>query len=237
MVVYRGLCSMLEVRPWWPFETFSVLWLAHGKHVLVYPISSNNILNVVLFVTTKKEDLDTTQESWTMIGDLDSVRRDFKEFDTPVQRIIEHMDKNPLKWILYDRQPFKQWVFAGGKVALLGDAAHAMVPHQGAGAGQAIEDGYIIGRTIYDFLSNRSTTDKNRSQEDWLNIYQAVRLPRAEKVQATSRQAGELYELEASELKGLTYEECVPKVANILKDRMSWIWSEDIDQAYEKAKE
>jgi len=43
--------------------------------------------------------------------------------------------------------------------------------------------------------------------------------------------------LNAPELKGLTYEECVPKVANILKDRMSWIWSEDIDQDYEKAKE
>jgi salicylate hydroxylase len=122
---------MSDIRPWWTYETFSVSWLAPGKHVLVYPISSNNILNVVLFVTTKREDLDTTQESWTMAGDVDSIRRDFKEFDTPVQRIIELMDTNPSKWILYDRQPFKQWIFARGKVALLGDAAHAMLPHQG----------------------------------------------------------------------------------------------------------
>lgn len=132
MIVYRGLCPMSEVQGWWPFDTYSVSWLAPGKHVLVYPISSNKILNIVAFVTTKKEDLgDTVQESWTMAGDKDSVRRDFSEFDTPVQRVIELMDTQPQKWILYDRQPFKKWVFAGGKVALLGDAAHAMLPHQG----------------------------------------------------------------------------------------------------------
>jgi salicylate hydroxylase len=83
-----------------------VSWLAPGKHVLVYPISSNNQLNVVLFITTKKEDLASTQESWTRAGDKDPVRRDFKEFDTPVQRVIELMDTDPSKWILYDRQPF-----------------------------------------------------------------------------------------------------------------------------------
>ncbi|KAL1969663.1 hypothetical protein VTN77DRAFT_8216 [Rasamsonia byssochlamydoides] len=240
MIVYRGLCPMSEVQGWWPFDTYSVSWLAPGKHVLVYPISSNNILNIVAFVTTKKEDLgDTTQESWTMAGDKDSVKRDFSEFDTPVQRVIELMDTQPQKWILYDRQPFKRWVFAGGKVALLGDAAHAMLPHQGAGAGQAVEDGYILGRTLHDFLSSRSattTTNTTRSQEDWLHVYQSVRLPRTERVQATSRQAGELYEMEAPELKGLTYDECVPIVKSKIQDRMDWIWSEDIDQAYEKAR-
>jgi salicylate hydroxylase len=132
MVVYRSLCPISKLRDWWPFQTYSVAWLARGKHMLVFPISSDNTLNVVSFVTTKKEDLgDTTQESWTMTGDKDSVRHEFRDFDAPVQRIIEAMDTKPLKWILYDRQPSKQWVFAGGKVVLLGDAAHAMLPHQG----------------------------------------------------------------------------------------------------------
>lgn len=97
-----------------------------------------------------------------------------------------------------------------------------------------MEDGYILGRTLHDFLSSRSTG--SRSLEDWLRIYQSVRLPRAEKAQATSRQAGELYEMEEAELKGLPYDEFVPIVRSKLQDRMNWIWSEDIDQAYEKAR-
>jgi salicylate hydroxylase len=44
-----------------------------------------------------------------------------------------------------------------------------------------------------------------------------------------------VYEAEASHLKGLTYDECVPIIASTLKDRMSWIWSEEIDEAYERA--
>jgi salicylate hydroxylase len=71
------------------------------------------------------------KESWTLAGDKDSVKEEFKEFDSTVQRIIEYMDTNPQKWLLFDRMPFKEWIFSGGKVVLLGDAAHAMLPHQG----------------------------------------------------------------------------------------------------------
>jgi salicylate hydroxylase len=109
----------------------------------------------------------------------------------------------------------------------------------GAGAAQAVEDGYILGRTLHDFLSNRSSTENHatpRSQEDWLNIYQSVRLPRAEKVQTTSRQAGEMYEMIAPELQGLPYDECVPLIRSNLQERMKWIWSEDIDAAYERVR-
>lgn len=104
----------------------------------------------------------------------------------------------------------------------------------GAGAGQAIEDGYILGRTLQDYLKSKSSTD--RTLKEWLQVYQSVRLPRAEKVQETSRQCGEVYELEADELHGLSYEECLPIVRELLKDRMTWIWSDDIDVAYDNAK-
>lgn len=131
MVVYRGLCPISKLEDWWPLESYSAAWLAPGKHFLVFPISQNKILNIVGFVTTKKEDLGDAKESWTLTSDKESVRKEFAEFNSTVQRIIEYMNTSPLKWVLYDRQSFKRWVFAGGKVALLGDAAHAMLPHQG----------------------------------------------------------------------------------------------------------
>ncbi|KAL2222169.1 hypothetical protein M432DRAFT_630157 [Thermoascus aurantiacus ATCC 26904] len=63
-------------------------------------------------------DLGEAKESWTLASDKASVRMEFDKFDITVHHIIiQHMNTNPLRW-----------VFAGGKVALVGDAAHAMVP-------------------------------------------------------------------------------------------------------------
>jgi salicylate hydroxylase len=69
-----------------------------------------------------------------------------------------------------------------------------------------------------------------------LDLYQSMRLPRAERVQTTSREAGEIYEMEAKELKGRPFEECVPIVKKLIEDRMSWIWAEDVDKVYENAR-
>lgn len=65
-------------------------------------------------------------------------------------------------------------------------------------------------------------------------MYQKVRLPRAQKAQITSRQAGDVYEMQGEEFKGLSYDECVPIVADQLRYRMKWVWGGDIDAEYEK---
>lgn len=106
--------------------------------------------------------------------------------------------------------------------------------HSGAGAGQAIEDGYILGRVLQDYLKARNTSHPY-TLEDCLQTYQAIRAPRAEKVQVTSRQAGELYELRSEDVAGLSYEESLAIAKIKLADRMKWIWTEDVDMAYEKA--
>jgi len=235
-VVYRGLCPIDKLKDWWPLETYGATWLAKHKHILVFPISNNDTMNIVAFVSATREEVGDTKESWTLPGDKAAVQEAFQDCDSTVRRMIDLMDGKPAKWLLHDRQPLKEWIFAGGKVALLGDAAHAMLPHQGAGAGQAIEDGYILGRTLQDFFQ-QATSSKSRSLEDWLHAsYQSVRLPRAEGVQKTSREAGEIYEMETAELDKLDYDECVPLVREHLKDRMRWIWTEDIDVVYENAR-
>ena len=99
----------------------------------------------------------------------------------------------------------------------------------GAGAGQAMEDGYILGRAIQDYLRT-SPADLG----SWMHVYQSMRLPRAQKAQRTSRQAGEVYALQAEGLKDKTFEECIPELRNRLKDRMKWVWTEDIDAAYDE---
>jgi salicylate hydroxylase len=119
------------LKDWWPLETYGAAWLAKNKHFLIFPISQNKILNIVAFTSAREDELKDVKESWTLAGDKASVQEEFKHFDGTVQRIIEYMDTNPQKWLLFDRLPFKKWVFSEGKVLLLGDAAHAMLPHQG----------------------------------------------------------------------------------------------------------
>jgi salicylate hydroxylase len=70
-----------------------------------------------------------------------------------------------------------------------------------------------------------------------MQLYQSIRYPRSEKVQVTSRQAGDLYEMRVDEVAGLSYEDGLPIAKAMLENRMKWIWADDIDQAYEKARE
>ncbi|OZJ02045.1 hypothetical protein BZG36_05547 [Bifiguratus adelaidae] len=68
-------------------------------------------------------------------------------------------------------------------------------------------------------------------ESDYIN---SLRLPRAQKAQRTARQAGDLYELQAEDMKGKTLDECIPTIHDNLKDRVKWIWTKDVDAAYEK---
>ncbi|UKZ50465.1 hypothetical protein TrVGV298_004728 [Trichoderma virens] len=225
---YRGLVPIKDLESWWPFDSYSVSWLGPDKHFLAFPISRNTLLNIVAFVYS---DDDRTKESWTATGHRSEVQKEFESFDTTVRKTISFMNENPSKWILNDRELLDQWVYGDGKIVLMGDAAHAMLPHQGAGAGQAIEDGYILGRAIADYLAASQDRDAHELQK-WMQLYQDVRLPRAQKAQATARQAGEVYEMQTAEMKGKAYEDCLPLVCDSLKDRMQWIWAGDIEAEY-----
>ncbi|RFU79708.1 hypothetical protein TARUN_2514 [Trichoderma arundinaceum] len=230
---YRGLVPIKDLESWWPFESYSISWLGPDKHFLAFPISKNTLLNIVAFVYS---DDDRTQESWTAFCHKSEVQRKFESFDHTVRRTISFMNEYPSKWILNDRELLDQWVYGSGKIVLMGDAAHAMLPHQGAGAGQAIEDGYILGRAIADHLATFPGRETQKL-EQWMNLYQEVRIPRAQKAQATARQAGEVYEMQTPHMKGKDYADCLPLVRDSLKDRMQWIWSGDIETEYEERKQ
>ncbi|OBT44546.1 hypothetical protein VE00_04883 [Pseudogymnoascus sp. WSF 3629] len=193
-IVYRGLVSIEDIQPWWHLSTYAVSWVGKDKHLLVFPISENKLLNVVAFVSVEESELGDFQESWVAVGNMKEVVSSFQEFEPHARRILELMPERPR-----------------------------------AGAGQAIEDGYILGRALQDYLKSQSD-DLGR----WMQAYQTLRLPRAQRAQRTSREAGEVYELQGEGLKGKTFDECMPELRNRLKDRMNWVWLEDIDVMYEK---
>ena len=99
-----------------------------------------------------------------------------------------------------------------------------------------MEDGYILGRALQDYLSVRDIP-REHSLQDYMQLYQSIRYPRAEKVQVTSRQAGDLYEMQFKEEAGLSYDDGLPIAKSMLENRMKWIWTDDIDQAFEQGRE
>ena len=247
-IAWRGMVKMNSISEGWPFPTTSVLWMARDRHFLVFPISQNRLLNVVGFVTKDETELGDLNESWSCTGNLADMRNDFEGFEGTVQRVIDNMTSTPSKWLLNDRDSLAQWVYEDGCVVLLGDAAHAMLPYQGtfsdqstfqnnnrkgAGAGQAIEDAYILGRAMQDYFES---TDLSLGLKHWLHLYQNVRLPRAQKVQETTRVAGDVYEMQCADMKDISFEDCLPLVKERIASRMKWIWTEDIDAVYEAAR-
>lgn len=120
--------------------------MGDGKHFMVYPVRSGRLLKYVGFVPSINE----TTESWSAAGDRDELVSSFNGWDPRVVELLEAVDKC-FWWGLYDRRPLQSWT--KGRLVLLGDAAHAMLPHLGQGGNQAIEDGVALAVLIEDQIS------------------------------------------------------------------------------------
>ena len=90
----------------------------------------------------------------------------------------------------------------------------------------------MLGLAVRDYLN-----DPTNGFSTYASLYEAVRLPRAQKAQITSRQAGDVYEMQGPDFEGLNFEDCIPIAAEKLRDRMAWVWSGDIERDYNRVKE
>jgi salicylate hydroxylase len=85
----------------------------------------------------------------------------------------------------------------------------------------------VLGLAVRDYLANPTA-----KLSTYTELYQSVRLPRAQKAQITSRQAGDVYEMQGPDFEGLSFEECLSIVKEKLQDRMAWVWSGDVERDY-----
>ena len=140
-----------------------------GRHFIHYYVRNGDLLNFVAVV-----DQDTwTNESWTDRGDIADAIAAFEGWHAQVQGILDAVDET-FVWALFDRLPMERW--SVGRVTLLGDTCHAMLPFMAQGAAQAIED----GATLAAFLAKYG----REHVAEALIAYEAQRLPRTYRVQS-----------------------------------------------------
>ena len=127
-IAYRATIPMTQIEDWWPYKTYSMMWCGKHKHFLTFPISCNRTLNIVAFANASGKDAEKVAESWVSTCDRKDVEEDYARFEPNVQKLISLMPEQPSKWRINDREPLDKWSYMGGKVVLLGDAAHASKP-------------------------------------------------------------------------------------------------------------
>jgi salicylate hydroxylase len=133
---------------------------------------SGELRNFVGFVPADQQ----MRESWSAPGDPAALAAEFAGWDPQLERLLQQVDTT-FRWGLYDRDPLPHWT--RGRLTLLGDAAHAMLPHMGQGANQAIEDGMALAV----LLRQLGTADL----PDALIRYQKLRRGRTAAIQQGSR--------------------------------------------------
>jgi salicylate hydroxylase len=213
-IAYRGLVPMERLSFLGEDRHLHRMWLGPNQHFLTYPIAAGAMMNVVAFVPA---DDSWAVESWSAPGEVERLAEHFEGWDRTVLGIIGALDRT-MRWALYDREPLPQWTF--GRVTLLGDAAHSMLPHQGQGAGQSVEDAIVLARCL-----ERARPD---TVETYLHLYERIRKDRTGRVQSASRQSGEIYDLTDPE-------EQERRAASTLATKGEWLWGYDADEEFDKA--
>lgn len=176
-VRFSGLCAfrcLVPARdaPAMALRPVQTLWLGPGRHFVHYPISGARLVNVVAIVPAG----DWRTESWTANGEIADLRAEFEGWDDRLHRLIDAASSTK-RWAMYDRDPLERW--GEGRVTLLGDAAHAMLPFFAQGAAQAIEDAVVLAACLRS--AHRDAIPRA------LRRYEEIRRPRTSHVQVMSR--------------------------------------------------
>ncbi|MBN9486125.1 MAG: FAD-dependent monooxygenase [Alphaproteobacteria bacterium] len=168
-VAWRGLVPAERIKHL-DIEIASHNWMGPDGHVVHYWVAGGQMMNVVCVV----EHGDWTQESWTDRGEVADVLARYDGWHPTVRGLIGAFPETFI-WALHDRAELPRW--SDGRVTLLGDACHPMLPMMAQGAAQSIEDGAALAS-----LLTATPDDIARS----LACYEAVRKPRATRLQQAS---------------------------------------------------
>jgi salicylate hydroxylase len=195
----------------------SPFWLGPHGHVVTYYVSSGRAVNVVAI----RDSEAWVEESWNVESSKEEMIEGFRGWHANLQNLFAQAE-HVVKWGLFDRDPMPTWT--RGRITLLGDAAHPMLPFLSQGAAMAIEDAFVLARALAG-ASN---------PPDALRQYERHRMPRTSRVQLESRKRGQTYHQHSRLVKA--YRNFVYKVRQVINPQKGgiqadWVYEYDATTA------
>jgi len=157
-----------------------IIWFGSDRRVVMYPTTNNELLNFVCI--HPESETDAGNDTWNGEGNYDKMLKVYDGFDPALLALLGKADRSSLKvWKLLDMETLSSWV--NDRLALLGDAAHPFTPHQGQGAGVAIEDAASLSVLLPQDTPVEEIPER-------LRLYEKIRMERAHRIQDFSRVMG-----------------------------------------------
>lgn len=168
-MVWRALLDAVDV----PAEALEphghTQWVGPGCHFIGYYIRQGRLVNIV----TQQDTDKWVEEGWSIRGDPEEMRRSFPSPEPRLAKLLGVV-RECSKWGLFTRPLTRNW--GRGRIQLIGDAAHAMLPSAGQGACQAFEDAYVLARWL----------ETCRDPIEAFANFRRIRIPRVHGVQRLS---------------------------------------------------
>ncbi|TIA65903.1 monooxygenase [Aureobasidium pullulans] len=226
---YRAVIPKSEAYPiLGDLTDVAKFYFGHNRSAITYRISGGEELNFLFCVADPKpwalgEAVTEKTTHETMMADFEGPGVD--------GRFIKLLAKaQPIKWGFFHH--WRTSTYHRGRVVLLGDAAHASLPFQAAGAAQGLEDALVLSNVLSKIVEiHNDSVDQMTSIETALEAYDVVRRPRAQKQLEQSAEVGKMIFFQ--------HEEAGPDMSKILprlqEGRFDWLWFHDIEVDVNKA--
>ncbi|RFS84206.1 salicylate 1-monooxygenase [Actinomadura spongiicola] len=173
--IYRGLVPAEKV-PHLVAEPRVRLWFGPERHCVCYPVSSGEQVSFGATVPAS----DWREESWSARGDVADLAAAYRGWHADVAELIGAAETVG-RWALHDRESIDR--LGAGRVAVIGDAAHPMLPFQAQGANQAVEDAVVLALCLFGVDPEGGLDALGAA----LRRYERIRLPRTTRIQRQSR--------------------------------------------------
>lgn len=187
------------------------LWLGPKAHLVHYPLRHGELINVVAIAEDawRAEEVD---DLWSIASAPGEISPSFAHWTKDARDLVDAATEWR-RWPLFDRNPIRRWSI--DRVALLGDAAHPMLPFFAQGAAQAIEDAAAIGKAFA-----MPGVDVNAAIAE----YQRIRTERAAAVVIASRKQGSIYHMRGP--MAFARDLVMQRLdANAMMSRLDWLYN------------
>ena len=205
-MVWRALLNGSDVPQEVIEPTGHIQWVGPGCHLLAYYIRGRKLVNIVT-----QEDTDKwVEEGWSTRGDPDEMRLSFPNPEPRLEQLLSLVTECS-KWGLFTRPLTQNW--GRGRIQLIGDAAHAMLPNAGQGACQAFEDAYILARWL----------QACRDPVEAFANFRRIRIPRVHGVQRLSFSNARFKHMRDS----AAQKESITSGKSSVHGSANWVWGYD----------